>query len=283
MNQPIYISDDEKETVLSTFENANIADFVCHEACKQYISIYRNRKIPLSYFEFMFDEFQKHSFASIKPVINFFDIYKSEDILSILENYMNNTFTLIQSKQEKHNKIYFILKKDQSLEISLSDQNVYGKNNPQLYKSLDAIRAHIENGDEMLSKKDLYERFMLRRYLVEHFSSSLEKLETSENRASNANNISEQLLVGQATQLPDQKGKVVKMFFPKLSLPSAYPSSQEKSRVNSDYRVKKLMKVDNQITLINKYKFNNVKYKASFIEKRKLAQKPKKKKFDFDF
>ena len=33
----------------------------------------------------------------------------------------------------------------------------------------------------------------------------------------------------------------------------------------------------------HEYKFNGVKYTVSFIEKRKAAKKPKKRKFDFDF
>ena len=90
-------------------------------------------------------------------------------------------------------------------------------------------------------------------------------------------------LVGSTASLPEQKGKVNKIFFPKFILPSAYPILVDKSRINSTHRAKKILKTDKQIDIINKKQFNAVKYNVGFIEKRMAAKKSTKKKFDFDF
>ena len=113
--------------------------------------------------------------------------------------------------------------------------------------------------------------------------------DTTKNKGAHAKILSEfrekkaQILVGTQTEVPNQKGKVVKVFFPKLNLPSPYPILNEKSRVNSEHRVNSILRADKQIKLTNKYKFNGVQYTVSFIEKRKAANKPTKRKFDFDF
>ena len=91
------------------------------------------------------------------------------------------------------------------------------------------------------------------------------------------------ILEGTKTELPQQSGKVVKVFFPKLSLPSPYPILLDKSRINSDHRAKKFARTDKQVKIINNHQFNGVKYKLAFIEKRKAAKKPARRKFDFDF
>ena len=163
------------------------------------------------------------------------------------------------------------------------ETTLLGMFDPPLYKEIENISQHLENNDELITLKEAYEYFMLKRYVldndrkVELKQAQIKAIEESEKDASNV------VLIGTQTDLPTQSGRVTKIFFPKLSLPSPYPILLDKSRINSEFRAKRFTRTDKQIKIINKYHFNGVKYNLAFIEKRKAAKKPPRRKFDFDF
>lgn len=296
MAEPIQIIDDITPTIFDTFTGVAISNFFCHETVKSFYNIYKETWIPESFFEFSFAEFQKYSFTSTNEIREYFKLYKKDNITSIIVNYMNSAFSLINRKRTRNGEpIYRITNELGLLDISLADEGAYGTFDKNLYSALENIAKHVRGGDELVTTKDLYEKFMLRKYLTSSSfklakDGTVSKAFASTEKALGANNQKQQtepkvnkVLVSEKIDLPKQKGKVVKMFFPRLSLPSTYPTSQEKSRVNTEKTVRRFMNIDDQVALINHYKFNAVKYHQSFIDKRKAAQKTQKKVFDFDF
>lgn len=294
MANTIKIIDDMKPSLFSDFKFIAISNFICHESTKTHFKLYKKLWVPETFFEFTFNEYKKYAFSATPEIKKYFKLYSDAEISSVLTNYMNSEITIIDRKKSKDGEhLYHVNKDNEYLEVSLGDDEIFGFTDKKLYSALTNISNHINERDELVSIKDLYEKFLLKKYIktselhsfelknrkaVNRAGSQIERVQTSVNK----NN---EVLVGEKSLVPSQKGKVVKMFFPKLALPSAYPNSQEKSRVNSERKISHLMKTDKQVALINKYKFNAVSYSRAFIEKRKFVQKdkPNKKKFDFDF
>lgn len=290
MAQENILIDDIKPTLLSTYANSNIADFICHEACREYYRVYNKKWVPSTYFAFVFDEYKKYAFLANNDIRAFFKMYKERDIYALIENYMNNNLSVLTKRRERENYTLYLISDFDLLGVSFANDNVYGGFNEPLYKSLANIEQHINASDELLTKKELYEKYLLKHFVIK----DLKLNQTSKTEAKAISKAEaeiaatepkeeDRVMVGSTTDVPTQKGKIVKMYFPRLSLPSSYPTSQEKSTVNSDHVAKKFMRIDKQLTLMNKYKFNGVKYHKSFIDKRKAAQKPAKKKFNFEF
>ena len=173
----------------------------------------------------------------------------------------------------------------------------------EIYTNIKTICEKIENGDELLNKKELFERYMIDRFLDNYTPSNIIKTKktqkvindkteepaTNEQTSGSVQKVSleeiqnyDEDLKGKETDVPVQKGKVTKLFIPRLMLPSPYPIMLDSSRINSDYRAKSLLRADEMIDLFNQYKFKAVSYKTGFIEKRKKTKKPKPK-FSFDF
>lgn len=282
--EKITLIDDLEPSLLDTYEKLNVANYICHEACSEFYKLYNEKWIPATYIEFIFGEYKKYSFQSNETVKEFFRLYKPSDIPAIIASYMRTTLCIIGNKRTRQGEDFYKVVNEDLVDVRLSSKNIYGNNNKPLYSALEKIANHIRNTDELVTHKDLYEKFMMKKYIDGVLNvKGLKKVNKKAINNANVEPPKSDYLVGEKTNIPKQSGKVVKIFFPKLSLPSAYPTSQDRSRVNTERVARKFMRIDDEVTLINKYKFSSIKYHKSFIEKRKLAQKPPKKNFDFDF
>lgn len=287
-----YIYDLDEYLLLSE-TNSKLANFITHEACQMYVNTYKSFWIPISFIEFYFEEYKRYSFMSHEFLEPFFSIYTTNDLETIIENYYNAHYSLIKKKTTRKNETYFYIVKNEYFETNLYEPSVLGFLHEKLYKNIELISKHFKNRDELITLKETYEYFMMKKFVKSYdsnnkkstFKTLAPKKEATEaiKQTNSKQNETENLLVGSTTDMPQQKGKIIKLLFPKLNLPSPYPSSQDKSRINSIYRAKRFLSPDKQITIINIHKFNGVKYNIGFIEKRKAAQKPAKRKFDFDF
>ena len=292
MAEPKIIVEDIEPNIFNSFTNTSISNFICHDAVRTYYEIYQNVWVPESFFKFYMNECKKYSFTSTNHIRSFFKIYKDADLYPVIMHYMNSDFSLLNRKRQKNGEnIFHIDVELEYLNVSLGDDLVYGKNDKDLYTALQNISNHMHGGDELVSTKDLYEKFLLKEYLTSSKQGQAKSGNSTISKVFGGNQPTQvsqeqkksQVLISEKIDLPKQKGKVVKMYFPRLTLPSAYPMSLEKSRVNSEVTVNKFMSIDDQVALINHYKFNAIKYHQSFIDKRKVAQRPAKKRFDFDF
>lgn len=288
------IINDLPPTLLDSQRNINIANFITHDACQKYYKTYKSQWVPISFIEFNFEEYKRYDFMATESLKQFFERYTPEDLTAIVENYYNSNYSIIKKKANRNDELCYYIDARFYIEAKLSDPDVLGRFDPEIYKNLDNISNHLDKSDEVLSLREIYENFMMRKVVLSYKTKSTGKTiveqaqisaTTSEATAKEPpkESVADKMLVGTQIDIPNQKGKVVKMFFPKLSLPSPYPILTDKSRINSEHRARRLASPDRQVAFINKYKINGVKYKTGFIEKRKAAQKPQKKKFDFDF
>ena len=159
MAEPIQIIDDITPTIFDTFTGVAISNFFCHETVKSYYNIYKETWIPESFFEFSFAEFQKYSFTSTNEIREYFKLYKKDNITSIIVNYMNSAFSLINRKRSRKGEpVYRIATELGLLDISLADEGAYGTFDKNLYSALENIAKHVRGGDELVTTKDLYEK-----------------------------------------------------------------------------------------------------------------------------
>ena len=283
----LLLEEEEYESpLLGTMRNANIANFIIHEACKKYYNLIKNKWLPLSFIDFYFEEYKRYSFMSKNFLEPFFMVYQEIDTLSLVENYYHCQYSAISGKRKIKSEQHYLVEDNYYLSCNIADNDILGMFDPLLYQDLGQVSKHLENSDELVSIQDNYEYFLLKRYVLDE-DRKVELKKAQKKAILEAKKELEEdkspILVGAQTEVPNQKGKVVKVFFHKLNLPSPYPILNEKSRINSDHKAKNVLRADRQIKLINKYKINGVKYSVSFIEKRKAAKKPARRKFDFDF
>lgn len=287
----INVINDLEEGLLTTYTRANIADYITHEACKTYYNLYNKVYIPSSFIKFFYNEYKNYVYFANNEIKKFFKLYKDEDIQMIVFNYKKDQFSLIDKQKTKNDDIYYHINVSNNLNINFADEYIYGYTNPELYKSLYRISNHIDNSDELLDKKELYQQYMMKEALkTDYRKSKPVKVVKNNTRPTNTANTTQSSsggaapkLMGKTIELPKQDGKVAKIFFPRLNLPTSYPTSQTVSKINVKVKLGKLSKTDQTIKLINQYKFNGVKYSQKFIDKRKAAFQPPKKKFNFDF
>lgn len=91
-------------------------------------------------------------------------------------------------------------------------------------------------------------------------------------------------LVGDTIADEYQKGRITKVIIPRLKLPTSYPYSPDKSRIDkAKPRLSGFVSPAKQIVFINSNKIVGIKYSSNFLEKRKATNKADKKKFDWDF
>ncbi len=290
----------DEESVFDYQRNVTISNFIMHSTCQLYFTFFKKKWMPISFVEFVFNEFKRYSKSSTAVIQDFFGLYKTTDLIQIVEDYERNFYTLITDSKKIGEELHLKISNNDYMALNLSETNLFGDYDPDLYKSLDGIYNHIYNSDELLTIKELYQNFMIRKVVL---SLSNRNRNASPNLSKNSGaqvtkaitsqtlSAAEQVtspagdttLIGSESDVPDQKGRVTKIYFPKIALPSPYPVLQEKSRINSEHRARRFAPTDKEVLIVNKYKFNRIKYKTGFIEKRKAAQKTTKRKFDFDF
>ncbi len=281
--QNLDIINEEGSTLLHTYTNSNIASFITHEACKKYFETFNSQWVPISFIEFYFEEYKRYDFMSKEFLTPFFKLYHTDDIPDIIQNYYNSHYSVIKRKMNKQEEIHYYIENNYFLNCDLHHSNVLGDFDPDLYRNLGFIAKHINNSDEMVTLKETYEYYMLKKTIISQDNKKNKaNTQTVDPLVLEEKRINTQL-VGSKSEIPNQKGKIVKLFFPRFNLPSPYPILLDKSRINSTHRAKRFVRVDEQIDIINTLQFVGVKYTVGFIEKRNAAKKPAKRKFDFDF
>ena len=267
--------------ILEDLRLTNISNFIIHEACKTYFKNFNSKWIPASFINFYFEEYKRYSLLPNTFLTKFFEVYQDIDIPSLVDNYYHWHYSVIVAKKNTKTETLYLMQNSYYLNYDLHEPTVLGMFDQKLYGELGNFCEHFKNSDELVSVKENYEYYMLKKIVLQ--SKVKIEITPAQKEALEQEKINNTVLVGEQTEVPEQKGKVVKIFFPKLTLPSPYPILLDKSRINSEHRIKHILRADRQLDLICKYKFNGVKYTVAFIEKRKVAKKKTKRKFDFDF
>ena len=281
--------------------NLTTSNILLHFACLDYIETYKSNMVPFNYIEYFLKYVNTYENLFKSDLINFykdFDI-SNADIELLANIYSKDMISIVVTVVTK-DSIEFIVTDENPVDLlsyymDNEDENTLRK---IIYSNLKLILEEMKKSDELVSKKSMYEKYMINKFLDSYTPENFRKNSNTEkysniksnelnkdlnNKINNTNPLLEdQELKGKEIEVPEQKGKVVKLFIPKLLLPSPYPVLQDTSRINSDFRTKNMLKADKMLSLFNNYKFKAVIYSTGFIGKRKKVKKPKPK-FSFDF
>ena len=274
----------DEDDVLTDENAIKISSYITHEACRLYHQHFHNNQVPLTFIEFIFNEYKRYPYPSSSVLQEYFNNHNDDKLEIIVDTYAEEVYSVVVKKSKKPHDIYYKTNQNVYSQISIADSNFIDFTDKEISTSLNQVTHHLNNSDEILTLPELYDNYLMKKELKQLTNQHLLNKPEKYNPEIPVESEEDTYLVGESTDLPNQKGKVVKVFFPKLTLPSPYPiTAQDKSRINSDHRAKSFVKIDTQVQLMNKHKINGVKYKQAFIDKRKAAQKPPKRKFDFDF
>ena len=265
------MSDDNTTAIIVLIENA----------CAQYQKNFNKKHVPFSYIEFFMEEYLKYSNMFNVQLKQFFNKFNglnisTEDlIIRYTQSFYAQHSGINVTKEEHYLQFAHLITPTFANEM----KNVDNTNISSLTENILSICNKIEDSDELVSVIELYERFMIAKY-VKDYNFIIKKQKTVE---TDSNKKASMTLVGASLQDNYQSsGKITKIIIPKLSLPSLYPFTPDQSRIDNTKRVKLLCSPAKQIVFINKKKIVAVKYSTNFIDKRNKKVKPKKM-FDFDF
>lgn len=282
--------------------NLTTSNTLLHFACLDYIENYKSNLVPFNYIEYFIkyvSNYEKLFESDLLAFYNNFDL-SNMDLELLATIYSKDTVSIVVTVVTK-DSIEFIVTDENPVDLLsyYMESETRDTTQKRIYNNLKRIIDEMNKSDELVSKKSLYEKYMINKFLDNYTpqnvikskkqpktnnEASIQSVNTDEKQENLIQNVTpeDKDLRGKEIDVPNQKGKVVKLFIPKLPLPSPYPILQDTSRINSDYRTTKLLKADSMLSIFGKHKFKAVIYSTGFIGKRKKVKKPKPK-FSFDF
>lgn len=278
-NQIYLIDLPSDETFLSEDNNLLIITAIFQQAIEKHLSIYHERKIPLSFIEFYINEIKNYEYLFRIQTREFFERFNNiAPNLEIIANVYNKSY-FAQSTKIEHieDEIYLILERDEIIDYVSDIINTSEKDIVSAVTNILQITNHINNSDEIIPFYEIYENYMISklirrsefnkyhgksRFILNiHDNSESPEIKSAVKKA--------ERLTSERINLAKQKGKVTKIVIPKLKLPSSYPKTVEFNRFNSKYKVNNFISASRQILILNDLKVNGVAYSSNFVEKRK--------------
>lgn len=282
-----------KQDFLVSDDNSSACIMLVEKACEQYQRIFNKTDVPYSYIEFFCKEFNKYSVLFEGKLKEFYNNFVKLKVTAsdLIDRYNKSFYSQHASIKVTKDEKYLVFSGKILPTFSNEMREVTNTRMSGLTENILNICKKIDSSDELVDTVELYEMYMIDRFILSHdFGANVKavkkakKLASKENKTTKPeesqqkNNVT---LVGGAIEDNYQlKGKSTKVVIPKLKLPSAYPIS-EKGRVDKQKRTNKFCSPAREIIFLNRKKIVAIKYSTSFLEKRKVV-KPKKK-FSFDF
>lgn len=280
ISDKIYLVDlPSDETFLSSDNNLLIITTIFQKAIEKHLSIYHDKKIPLSFIEFYINEIKNYDYLFRIQTREFFERFNAvAPNLEIVAKVYNKSY-FAQSTKVIHleDEIYLELERDSVIDYVSDIVNTSEKDIVSAVTNIIQITKHINESDEIIPFYEIYENYMISNLIkksefVKYNGKSKFILNIHDNSASpqikSAIKKAERL-TSERINLTKQKGKITKIVIPKLKLPSAYPKTIGFSRFNSKFKVNNFISASRQILILNDLKVNGVAYSNSFIEKRK--------------
>lgn len=273
----------QKQSEIAQIDFLIISNYFINECTKKYYEQYRQLKTPVSFIEFYFEQVSRYKSKFNEQMTLFFDKYrKKEDYIDTLCNVYCRTFSkAVKFEDVKHqgksiiiNKHFFPIKVtfDAGDSSDLRKTIVIAKDIAEL----------IYNNEEARSLKTQYVDY-LKNKVVALNHRSVDTIEIQNNPTENVKKtkVEPVILKGAATKITPEKvsSHVSRIVIPKYKLPSLYPVSFIKSRVDSEHVAKSFINSVDLIRLLNIYNITSVAYSEDFVLKRKSLIKPKQKKF----
>lgn len=289
---PASLISNNKEDFLLADDNSTACLILVEKACEQYQRTFNKADVPFSFIEFFCDEFNKYSVLFEGKLKEFYNSYKSLHITAadLIDRYNKSFYSQHKSIKITKDEKYLVFGEPILPLFTNEIREVTNTRMSSLAENILNICKKIDNGDELVNTVELYEMYMIDRFILKHdFGKSVKTIRKSTKSAkpkvtttNPANNVKPTVtLVGGAiADNYELKGKSTKVVIPKLKLPSSYPIS-ENSRVDKNKTTKKFCGPAKQIIFLNRNKIVAIKYSSAFLDKRKTV-KPKKK-FSIDF
>lgn len=280
--QIVYTEENNKTSFLASHENSTAAILLIEKACEQYQNTFNKLNVPFDYIEFFCEEFNKYSGLFTNKLKDFHDGFVKYSVTpeDLIEIYATSHFSQHSEIKVTKNTKYLCFKHPVVLTFTKEMRQVKNLNISTLVENIVNICYKLSKQDELLSLVDLYEQFMIRKFLADYKFKKLNTDTQIESKSGSQEDDNNMLVGNSIDDIYQSEGKITRIVIPKLKLPSAYATDQENSRVLANRRVFHFCSPAKEIVFINRKKIVAVKYTTDFIERR---QEKKKKKFDWDF
>lgn len=270
------------ETFLSTDNNLMIVITIFQQAIEKYISIYHERKIPLSFLEFYIKEIKNYNYLFRIQTRTFFEQFDkiAPNLQIIAQIYNKSYFAQSIGIEQIGDETYLIMDRDDVVDYVSDIINTSNKDIISAVTNIVQITSHINESDEIIPFYEIYENYMISKIVKRnefnkyhgkskfilnvHDNTESPEIKAAVKRA--------ERLTSERINLAKQKGKVTKIVIPKLKLPSAYPKTYDFNRFNSAFKVNNFISASRQILILNDLRINGVAYTTNFIEKRKSVK-----------
>ena len=279
-NQMYNIEVPSDETFLSSSKNVMIVSTIFCQAIDKFVSIYKKKEVPLTFLQFYISEIRNYSYMFRKQTRSFFELYDrilpNFDLLA--EIYSKSYYSQAECVRSIRGEKYLILN---SLNIIDYSQDMIGNSEKEIAASISnimKITEHINTSDEIIPFHKNYENYMISEIVKksefkspnEGRSKVIMNVFNDEERPqiTSATKRAERL-TGERLNISKQKGKITRIFIPKLKLPTAYPKTVTFNRFNSNFRARNFVSASREILILNDLKINGVAYSDNFVEKRK--------------
>lgn len=291
------------EQILSGNDYLVISNIIIYNSIKLYQKEFKSNKVPATFVKFYIYELSGYDYLFDEKLRQFFNKMNDRKTrIAVLMETFANSFPSFVLKIGEDNFVKFLEVSTETLPHSI----LYSPNNDKFLKStltsLDLAIKHYGESDELRNIEYIFKDYLYSTYTADALFEEDANNDFESNQATSQQNLSQNsktdnftdtrerqkraaLLTGRQIEIPKQKGRVVSVLFPVIPLPSAYPILLEKNRINTEHKVKHFMSPSEQITLINRFYFNQINYSLDFINKRKVIEHDLKKasRFDFDF
>lgn len=260
-----------EKSELSQIDFLMISNYIINECTKKYYNEYVGLQVPFNYIEFYFKTVSNYKFLFNHQFEEFFEKFESKpQMVEYLANVFSKTFAEYSSIQNirKRGKHLVMIKKFFPLSISF-DVEAEKKLN-QTILILKKIVENIFYNEEERSLKQQYIDFMKNK--LENRLSKL-PMGSSENTNKSKNEINTK---GKSSS---KSPTVTRLIIPKFILPTEYPISFTKSRVDSRNIASKFFSSVKLIELLIDLDVSSIIYSQNFVIKRRTLFKPKQKRF----
>lgn len=265
----IYIND---SLTIPSLDYILLSEYMVNECTKKFYSDYKSYEVPFSYVEFYFKLLQNYSFKFDNILELFFKKYNSSptSVNYVIETF-NKTFeTSTKIVNIKNQGMHLVMiKKYFPLNMTFENDQKYKLRNP-----LSVIKEIIElifYNEENMDIKQQYVEFLYDKYDLYDEKERAEMAQRKKILASKENKFGNE----------NVSTNVSRVIIPKFKLPTLYPVSFLKSRVDSLNIPNRFLDSVRMIEILNKHRIVKVTYSGDFVLKRNALIKttPKPKRF----
>lgn len=266
------IADEKSE--LTQIDFLMLSNYIINECTKKYYNEYIGFQVPLTYIEFYFHIVSNYRFLFNRQFEEYFEKLESKpNMVEYLARVFSKTFSEYCQIQEIRNRGKHLVMAKKFFPLSISFDSEAKQKLDQTLLILKKIVDNIFYNEEERSLKQQYIDYMKNK-LEKKLSLSKKPVEETPKQGEKIHE-----RTAPKSSPPSKSANVTRVIIPRYKLPSEYPISFTKSRVDSQHVANKFFSSVKLIELLLKFDVSGVTYGQDFIVKRRSLFKPKQKKF----